>query len=54
MKDRLRDIHDTQHILDNRRQEKEEVEEPHERRRDRSPSPPGPRLRAFKRAIKKA
>jgi hypothetical protein len=50
MKDHLGGIHDTWHILENRRRE-EEVEKPHERRRERSPSPPGSGLHAFGRAI---
>jgi hypothetical protein len=54
MKDRLEDIRDAQHILDKRRREQEEVEQSCERRRERSPSPPGSGPRAFGHEIMKA
>jgi hypothetical protein len=54
MKDRLRGIHDAQYIIDNRRREQEEVEQPHEKRCDQSPNPPGLGLRGFGRAMRKA
>jgi hypothetical protein len=54
IKHRIGGIRDTWHILDNRCQEQEEVEQPHERRHVRSPSAPGVGPCSFGRKIQKA
>jgi hypothetical protein len=54
LKDHLGGIRNTRHIIDNQCQEQEEVEQSHERRHKRIPSPLRPRPRAFECAIRKA
>jgi hypothetical protein len=56
LKNRLNNIYDVCHFLNNRRRQQDEVEQSHspKRRRERSPSPTRPGPRAFGRALWKA